>query len=224
MGKNDSDETKRMELKQFFEGIRKHAESIPDKRYPHQNRYTALLHLLCDSVSLMTRKRMEGETKAVACEHGCDACCYFADITSSQTEFDEIKHYLHSKMGKDIQSKLYQQWSTQGSKDYSDDQPCPFLLKDQGTCSIYPVRPMGCRLLLSSRKCIRENQNSGAFDSCQKWTRLGWHEMPLRPDTLLKALENHRLGGKSFETGKLLDKEKIDLKAFTPQELRGMIK
>ena len=97
MEKNNFDETKRLELKQYFERIRKYAESIPYKRYPHQNRFTALLHLLCDSISKMTQKRMKGEAKAVACGYRCDACCYYAEITTSQTEFDEIKHYLNSK-------------------------------------------------------------------------------------------------------------------------------
>jgi Fe-S-cluster containining protein len=213
-----------LDIKKYFEGIKKYTESISYMRYPHQNRYTALLHLLCDSVSKMTRKRMEGEARIAVCENGCDACCYFSDIITSQTEFDEIKYYINSKMESDIQTKLDQQWSSREDKDYLDDQPCPFLIMEQGSCSIYPVRPMGCRLLLSSRKCSRKDQNSGAFDSCQKWTRLGWQEMPLRPDTLLRALENDRMGRKTFELGKLFEKEKIDLKAFTPKELRGMIK
>ena len=43
--------------------------------------------------------------------------------------------------------------------------------------------------------------------------------MPLRPDTFLKALESLRSGRIDFEPGKLLDEEKIDLKAFTPKKL-----
>ena len=47
--------------------------------------------------------------------------------------------------------------------------------------------------------------------------------MPLRPDTFLKALESLRSGRLDFEPGKLLDEEKIDLKAFTPEELLTML-
>ena len=47
--------------------------------------------------------------------------------------------------------------------------------------------------------------------------------MPLRPDTFLKALESLRSGRLDFEPGKLLDEEKIDLKAFTPDELCTML-
>ncbi len=213
-----------LEVIQFFEGLRKYAATIPEKRYPHQNRFIALLHLLCDSVSKLTRKRMEVESQSAVCGNGCDACCYFAEITSSRTEFDEIRHYLHSNMAADACSKLDQQWFVQENEHSSAVQPCPFLLQDQGCCSIYPVRPLGCRLLLSSRKCSKEDESSGAFDSCQEWSRLGWKEMPLRPDTLMKALESQRSGKDFFEPGKLYDEEKVDLKAFTHQELRGMLK
>ena len=118
---------------------------------------------------------------------------------------------------------LKRQWSDWETEKSSAIQPCPFLLQEQGRCSVYPVRPMACRLLLSSRKCSREDESSGEFQSCQKFTRLGWQEMPLRPDTLLKALESQRSERLDFEPGKLLDQEKIDLKAFTPEELWTML-
>ncbi|MED5344111.1 MAG: hypothetical protein VX560_10315, partial [SAR324 cluster bacterium] len=41
--------------------------------------------------------------------------------------------------------------------------------------------------------------------------------------TLLKALESQRFGWLYFEPGKLLDEEKIDLKAFTPEVLWTML-
>jgi len=50
MMKHHSDEIQRLEVKQYFEAIKKYAQSIPEKRYPHQNRYIALLHLLSDCV------------------------------------------------------------------------------------------------------------------------------------------------------------------------------
>ena len=42
MIKHHSDETQLLEVKQYFEAIKKYAQSIPEKRYPHQNRYIAL--------------------------------------------------------------------------------------------------------------------------------------------------------------------------------------
>ena len=109
--KNHSDETQRLEVKQYFEGIKKYAQSIPEKRYPHQNRYVALLHLLSDSVSSLTRKRMEDESEPAACEQGCDACCYFAVITVSRSELDEIRHYLNVKQDEEVGVILKRQWS-----------------------------------------------------------------------------------------------------------------
>ena len=102
MTKDHSDGIHRLEVKQYFEGIKKYAQSIPEKRYPHQNRYIALLHLLSDSVSSLTRKRMEDESEPAACEQGCDACCYFAVITVSRSELDEIRHYLNAKQDEEI--------------------------------------------------------------------------------------------------------------------------
>ena len=100
--KHHSDETQRLEVKQYFEEIKKYAQSIPEKRYPHQNRYIALLHLLSDSISSLTRKRMEDESEPAACEKGCDACCYFAVITVSRSELDEIRHYLNAKQDEEV--------------------------------------------------------------------------------------------------------------------------
>ncbi len=184
--KHHSDETQRLEVKQYFEAIKKYAQSIPEKRYPHQNRYIALLHLLSDSVSSLSRKRMEDESEPAACEQGCDACCYFAVITVSRSELDEIRHYLNAKQDKEVGVILKRQWSDWETEKSSAIQPCPFLLQEQGRCSVSPVRPMACRLLLSSRKCSRS-------------------------------------GRLYFEPGKLLDEEKIDLKAFTPEELWTML-
>ena len=55
--KHHADETQRLEVKQYFEAIKKYAQSIPGRRYPHQNRYIALWHLLSDSVASLTRKQ-----------------------------------------------------------------------------------------------------------------------------------------------------------------------
>ena len=165
MMKHHSDETQRLEVNQYFEGIKKYTQSIPGKRYPHQNRYIALLHLLTDSVSSLTRKRMEDESKPAACEKGCDACCYFAVITVSRSELDEIRHYLNAKQDEEVGVILKRQWSDWETEKSSAIQPCPFLLQEQGRCSVYPVRPMACRLLLSSRKCSREDESSGEFQS-----------------------------------------------------------
>ena len=107
MMKHHSDETQRLGLKQYFEAIKKYAQSIPEKRYPHQNRYIALLHLLSDSVSSLTRKRMEDESEPAACEQGCDACCYFAVITVSRSELDEIRHYLNVKQDEEFLSLIH---------------------------------------------------------------------------------------------------------------------
>ena len=162
MMKHHSDETQRLEVKQYFEGIKKYTQSIPGKRYPHQNRYIALLHLLSDSVSSLTRKRMEDESEPAACEQGCDACCYFAVITVSRSELDEIRHYLNAKQDKEVGVILKRQWSDWETEKSSAIQPCPFLLQEQGRCSVYQVRPMACRLCfhlgnVQGRRKVPEN-------------------------------------------------------------------
>jgi Fe-S-cluster containining protein len=39
--------------------------------------------------------------------------------------------------------------------------PCMFLDESNGSCTIYPVRPLGCRSMTSTKKCTPEDQ-SGA--------------------------------------------------------------
>lgn len=106
----------------------------------------------------------------VACAPKCCTCCT-CNVTMTALEGEEILQFIREN-GKEkwLADKLAQApqytspaLSTNGfaracmeNKDVEMDEggdfsPCPFL--EDGLCSIYPVRPFGCRLFVSQVTC-----------------------------------------------------------------------
>ena len=166
---------------------------------------------------------MEDESEPAACEQGCDACCYFAVITVSRSELDEIRHYLNAKQDEEVGVILKRQWSDWETEKSSAIEPCPFLLQEQGRCSVIRSVPWLADFCFHPGNVQGRMTVHGEFQSCQKFTRLGWQGNAIAAGHPLKALESQRSGRLDFEPGKLLDEEKIDLKAFTPEELWTML-
>lgn len=88
-------------------------------------------------------------TPSVACKEGCSWCCYQA-VAITALEAFRIAKYITEEMDQDSQLAVNENLreldkKTRGasiSKRSSLQLPCAFL-KD-GTCTIYPVRPLSC--------------------------------------------------------------------------------
>jgi Fe-S-cluster containining protein len=117
------------------------------------------------AVSQLTQSfamRTHQQNKPIACEKGCKWCCYQPVYMTTQEailiyEFiqqsfssSQINHILSNARSKLKKTKGLKEEQKQKVK-----HACPFL--HEGSCSIYPVRPMACRIYLSSDK-----------DSCKK--------------------------------------------------------
>lgn len=108
----------------------------------------------------------------MACCKGCSICCQQL-VGCSLPEWAEIDKFLtENKLWEKIKKrnrKYIRDWTNyrkenlaelqkNGIKALQDwfDKPCIFLNK--GICDIYPVRPMNCRTISSTRKCQEHSE------------------------------------------------------------------
>ena len=87
------------------------------------------------------------------CPASCNVCCY-GSILMSYTEFTAIMLYLEENRGQDEIEKLFRE--RVGLLQDAGTLLCPFLKEDAESehCSIYPVRPLICRVFgTSSSPC-----------------------------------------------------------------------
>lgn len=111
-------------------------------------------------------RRSAGEDKPVACKKGCNWCCHQA-VYAVTHEFLHISQYVFKNFTaerrdqclKRAQERVLLTHNKTLKEQSQLKSPCPFL--ESGSCSIYPVRPMGCRIYLSSsvRACKRDYDN-----------------------------------------------------------------
>ena len=110
----------------------------------------------------------------IVCHKGCATCCT-CNVTITSLELDYIKAtlgpgkagFLMERVGKNLAKKRFQPKTTingfarlcMEGKDIPEEEndpawgECPLLLNN--TCTIYPVRPFGCRSLVSQEDCSR---------------------------------------------------------------------
>ena len=122
---------------------------------------------------------------AVACQAGCDHCCY-QSVGATPPEALAIWDYLRGTLSKaelaTVAARLAgahaRTRSLSSSDRFSPEHPCPFL--QSGRCSIYEVRPLACR-----------GMNAFDADQCSKRLR--------DPDTRAVFLADpDSLGANSF--------------------------
>ena len=110
-------------------------------------RYPWLGHLFkayrrTDSLSEEVIRETEAQTgKKVACKKGCYQCCLKTDIPILEIEIAGISWYIKDRISVEVRQELIR-----NLKDLTPMSPCPFLINN--LCSIYPVRPLGCRNFL----------------------------------------------------------------------------
>ena len=77
----------------------------------------------------------------------CGACCTLEDfLTAGETNSKPEEHpEIHAKI-KALSEELGKMWEANEAKynNYTMHTPCPFLINKR--CSIYEIRPLGCRL------------------------------------------------------------------------------
>ncbi len=126
-----------------------------------QKKYTDFVSLesyktfLSDYNSLYQKQYSE-HSEQIYCQQGCNNCCY-QPIELSTIEFNLINEYINNNnitpnkeflpkqrdiINKTSLGQLVKNWRLELKK---DEQACPFVSKDDGHCTIHPVRPLSCR-------------------------------------------------------------------------------
>jgi len=110
---------------------------------------------------------------SVACKDGCDHCCY-QSVGVTPPEALAIANHLRQNLAASEFTRIVAHISasherTRGlsaEERFSPDYPCPFL--NEGSCSIYEVRPLSCRGMnsLDADECsarLRQPEVRAAF-------------------------------------------------------------
>ena len=100
-------------------------------------------------------RRSASEGKAAECKKGCSWCCHQA-VFAVTHEFFYINKFVQQNLSADSQSAILEKAREKVMFTLNkplDEQlklmaPCPFL--QSGSCVVYAVRPMACRIYLSS--------------------------------------------------------------------------
>ncbi|PIE61749.1 MAG: hypothetical protein CSA29_01660 [Desulfobacterales bacterium] len=112
------------------------------------------------------------ETFAVACKAGCDTCCT-CNVTATgletayvfsqleKTHIDAVTAKIENEVGSNryrpaLTTNGFARAAMSGDVVAEEENDpawgrCPLLV--DGRCSIYPVRPFGCRSMMSNRSC-----------------------------------------------------------------------
>jgi|GEM_PF-309752 Fe-S-cluster containining protein len=127
------------------------------------------------------------ENRRVDCRQGCSFCCHQAVLIVPHEAF-YMEHYMRESIGEGLRGKITERirekdrvtclMKVQEFLHYKA--PCPFLEDD--CCTIYPARPMACRIYLSedSHSCEYEFSHPSDRDYFP-----GLYEFPLHAGRMM---------------------------------------
>lgn len=132
------------------------AHSIPDNK--NQDNFTESLLQFYNQLDLLTDSfitNCKNENLTVDCKMGCSWCCY-QPVFSLTHEMLVIVNYIREKFDQERIDEILARAKKKSAltKSLSHEEllrfkhVCPLL--QNGVCTIYPVRPLACRIYLSS--------------------------------------------------------------------------
>lgn len=129
--------------------------SFPDdeKKFPWLSMLLGIYHVVDEGVAVRIQEEIK-KGRRVACAKGCSVCCrYQKTIPVFPLELVGITWFVTEKVTGPEREVLKSQLAahTEGMEQ------CPFLI--EGACSIHPVRPMGCRLLITLDTSCKEGED-----------------------------------------------------------------
>jgi len=184
----------KVSVKQALRSFKKDSARLSVEEYPHKNRILALVHSITDQINFETCKYLNQNQKKVACMEGCYACCYYSKINAVGLEFEEIVNYVQTKMPEDTRQALLSQIVDFPDYKKSDYKPCPFLSIEQGSCSIYSVRPITCRHFGSVTRCELDDPENDGFSEFQSVMASIIRAIDVKPGQILIIQEEARKG------------------------------
>ena len=110
-----------------------------EKRIPWLSRLLDAYAVADTGVAIAIRNAEKKGKRMLACGKGCGNCCvHQTDIPVYPHELVGIYWYVSEKMTPPLRDTLKSLLSL-----HAIGPPCPFLI--EGSCSIHPLRPIGCR-------------------------------------------------------------------------------
>lgn len=129
---------------------------------------TAAIRQLYDSVddlldAFVQRSALDG--RPAECKKGCSWCCHQV-VYAVTHEFLYLHDHLQKNFKEEIRNRILDRarenvlLTRQKSQkeELQVSTPCPFL--ESGSCMVYVVRPMACRIYLSSSESACKNEQS----------------------------------------------------------------
>ena len=111
----------------------------------HEKKYVWLRMLLnayhANNLGVYNELKIEVKKRKekIACHNGCHECCLKYDVPVCQIELAGISWFVSETIvDRVLREKIKSQMT-----DHRSNLQCPFLV--DGSCSIYPVRPIACR-------------------------------------------------------------------------------
>ena len=113
------------------------------------------MYALVDEVIDAFTKYAEQHQKAPDCKKGCSWCC-FQPVFVNSYELDTLNKYIGGKFPEEEQTAIYgkaigkysKTKALKGEQLLHSKHACPLL--QNGMCSVYEMRPVACRIYLST--------------------------------------------------------------------------
>ena len=184
-----------------------------------QSEETSLVELLlnelqqaADTAERLLQQRPQQERARIACGPGCGSCCV-VNVSTLLPEGVAISRYLQTfseKTQQQLDERLETLWQRVRGLDDAErlavQSQCAFL-DEQGSCMVYPVRPLLCRSITSTDvNSCREALSVAAFDE-QKPVLMYQYQQQLYESLfieLAEKLEGRDLDGRSFQLSGLV--------------------
>ncbi len=110
-----------------------------EKRLPWLPALLDAYAIVDTGVGIAIRTEEKRRKIGLACGKGCDNCCeHQKDLPLYPHELVGIYWYVSEKLAAPLRETLKNRLAA-----HTEGSPCPFLIN--GSCSIHPLRPIGCR-------------------------------------------------------------------------------
>lgn len=162
-------------LKEYVGVITKELKTEPAEQV------ASSLHNKIDNWFSQAVKEGSKRGKYIICKKGCSHCCH-SEILVSEIEFELIAKFVKDfsvKFDKDLLEKQQLPMEKFRQLDW-EDKKCVFLKNN--TCSIYPVRPIVCRI---------HNSSDTTAELCKKIHPHGSEKNPVNNE--MQLIEGHLL-------------------------------
>mgnify|MGYP001618753075 FL=1 len=182
-------------------------------RYPEDEAANPWLSVVLDvyhiqdtGIAVELQEEQKKRKDKLGCHRGCGTCCLRPTVPVTDPEVKGIVWFVAKKLPADVRETVQAQLLI-----HRKTTQCPFLVNS--VCSIYPVRPIACRILLVFGEPCVPNEDIYLTRPKDIWV----HSRDIGRKIALTLLPLYGITGKkkkieAFESGYLNDNTKSMLK------------